>query len=320
MSGRAGADTPRAVALLGPQRLAPSLAEALRSLGIPPEARIATVTAGWQEREPDDQELNEHLGGRAVNLQLYRRAERVTQRDPELAAAQHRRQEALRELQSLYQLRLRHALAACFELIRMPGGGPLLEDARAAALEAARDLDHRHLERVQTVHAEFEARWRPLERAAVASERSEIAELMQDCPAVAIAGGHVAVLLNRMRLFDLASLLGDRRVAAWSAGAMAIGERVVLFHDDPPHGAGDAEVLEVGLGWAQGIQPFPHAHRRLRLSDRVRVGLLAARFAPAACLAFDDGAALAVENGRWVRAAGVRRLEPGGSLTKVEAA
>ena len=96
------------VTLLGPQRLRPTLASTLASLGI--EGRIATVTAGWQEREADDRELHEHLGGRSVNLRLYERADAVFRRDPEFAAAHRRRQEGLREMQDLYNVRLGHAL------------------------------------------------------------------------------------------------------------------------------------------------------------------------------------------------------------------
>ena len=59
------------VILLGPQRR-PTLDAVLRSLG-PPPGTFATVTAGWQEREPDDQELAALLGGRSVNLGLCRR-------------------------------------------------------------------------------------------------------------------------------------------------------------------------------------------------------------------------------------------------------
>jgi len=49
------------VLLLGPQRFEPTLASAVRSLGI--DGAIATVTAGWQERESEDDELREHVGG-----------------------------------------------------------------------------------------------------------------------------------------------------------------------------------------------------------------------------------------------------------------
>ena len=53
--------------LLGPQRR-PTLDSAVRSLGL--AGPFATVTAGWQEREPDDRELSAILGGRDVNVGL----------------------------------------------------------------------------------------------------------------------------------------------------------------------------------------------------------------------------------------------------------
>ena len=59
--------------LLGPQRLRPTLKDAIACLGV--TGRVATVTAGWEEREGEDAELDEHLAGRTVNLGLFPRAE-----------------------------------------------------------------------------------------------------------------------------------------------------------------------------------------------------------------------------------------------------
>src|SRR5205814_1280869 len=72
---------PGRIVLLGPQRLAPTLSVALREAGFPDDSPIALVTAGWQEREGEDGELREHLGGRGVNLELYARALRVSEAD-----------------------------------------------------------------------------------------------------------------------------------------------------------------------------------------------------------------------------------------------
>jgi hypothetical protein len=125
----------------------------------------------------------------------------------------------------------------------------------------------------------------------------------------------VAVLLNRLRLFDLAGLLGERPVVAWSGGAMVLSERLVLFHDHPPQGRGYAEVFEAGLNLAPGVVPLPHARRRLDLGDPERVALLARRFLPARCLALDEEASLLGrrESG-WFRFAGVRQLGADGDV------
>ena len=56
-------------------------------------------------------------------------------------------------------------------------------------------------------------------------------------------------------------------VVAWSAGAMALTERVMLFHDRAAHGPSHAEFADVGLGWVPGAVLLPHARRRLRVDD-----------------------------------------------------
>lgn len=312
MSGR--------LTLLGPQRLAPIVAPTLASLAVPDHAPVATVTAGWQEREPDDAELDQHLGGRSINLALYRRVEQVFQRDPELGQAFRDRQARLRRMQALYRVRLDAALEACHTLAAMPGDDAPLAAAREGAMAAARELDRGHLEAVRAVHAEFEARWRPAERAALAQERSAVAHILGGVAALAIAGGHVAVLLNRLRLLDVAGPARGLTVVAWSAGAMAAGETVVLFHDDPPYGAGHPEACEIGLALAPGVLPFPHARHRLRLNDARRVAIAARRFAPLACVPMDEMARLDWDGARWHPAADTRRMADAGDVVSWSAA
>jgi hypothetical protein len=76
---------------------------------------------------------------------------------------------------------------------------------------------------------------------------------------------------------------------AWSAGAMVLTERVVLFHDDPPHGEPAAELLDAGLGLVRDIVALPDARRRLAMSDPDRLAALSRRFAPATCVTLDPG-------------------------------
>jgi hypothetical protein len=307
--------SPPDLILLGPQRLRPTLSEALATLGT--DGSVAAITAGWQDRESEDDELHEHLGGRTVNLQLYRRAEELFADDPRLFELHRQRQDGLRELQEIYRRRLRHALAAARELLADPAESPLLSQARRDAVAAVRRLDAEHLEAVRRLHRQFRRAARPDRRAGLRRQRGELSRLISGCQALAIAGGHVAVLLNRLRLFDVLYLATGRPILAWSAGAMALAERVVVFHDSPPQGAGDAELVEAGLGRLRGLQPFPHARRRLRLGDPLRVGLLARRLAPAVCIALDEGDFLIHHEDGWTADAPARRLTETGAVATV---
>ena len=117
-----------------------------------------------------------------------------------------------------------------------------------------------------------------------------------------IAGGHVAVLINRIRLFQLVDVLAQKPIVAWSAGAMVLGERIVLFHDDAPQGKRDAEILDAGLGIVKNIIPLPHAKSRLDWSNRNRMALFSRRFAPAKCCTLDNGSMIRLENNRMTAA------------------
>jgi hypothetical protein len=292
--------------LLGPQRFEPTVRDAVASLDV--RGPIATVTAGWQERESEADELEAHLGREVVGLSLYARYDEVLARDPELAAGLRDRQRELRQLQRLYRIRLDYALEAAREMMRRDRGGDALLEQRRSAIRAIRLLDRQHLRRLRRVHEAFEERWHPARRPSVARQRDEIAGLLARCEAVAVAGGHVSVLLNRMRLFDLPPLIDERPVVAWSAGAMAVSESVVLFHDSPPQGAGNPEVLDAGLALCRRIVALPHASRRLRLDDPVRVALFARRFSPAVCVVLEGAARLSWADGEWSVEPGTQAL------------
>lgn len=265
------------VTVLGPQRR-PTLDAVARGYG--PDTRFATVTAGWQEREADDAELHHLLGGRAVNLALHRRWQDVLDADPELATAELNHRAVLDELQELYTIRLDHAVRAV-QAVQRTAGRPRTRAAALADAEVAlRLLDEQHLRRVTAAQADFDAAWRPTERPAVARHRAEVADLLAGADALVVAGGHVGVLL---RLLTVLVTAAPPAVVAWSAGAMALTGRVVLF------GPGPAEVYAPGLGLLPGVVLFPHARRRLAMDDAAGLGLLARRFAPARCLVLDDG-------------------------------
>jgi len=273
------------VTLLGPQRR-PTLDTVAASLY--PEGPIATITAGWQEREPDDAELGKLLGSRDVNLRLYRRWLDVQERDPEFALGERRLAAVLEELQNMYLLRLDHALQAVYAIQRRSGGQRLRASVLAEVIGAVRELDAAHLRRVSAVRGEFYQRLPPHDRAVIAEHRADVAGLLRDAAAVVIAGGHVGVLADTLHLFNVAASLRTA-VIAWSAGAMALAGQIVLFHDRSAHGPGHPEIYGRGLSVFSNVVPLPHARARLLLDDAPRMAVFARRFAPARCVLLENG-------------------------------
>ncbi|MGE3165939.1 MAG: hypothetical protein AB7O52_13625 [Planctomycetota bacterium] len=310
--------TGRKVTLLGPQGERPNLRDVLAP---PPGGKpLAVVTAGWQEREHEVEVLDHHLGRPTVNLALYRRSDEVLAARPDLRRALRDRKVLLDRLQSLYETQLAGALDAVRTLLPQAEEEP---DVVAPYLEGTIDMvrlvDESHLARVARVRAEFEAEQRYEAQPEIQRHREELGNLLAGCSALLVAGGHVLVLLNRLRLFGICDLIGDLPVAAWSAGAMALTERIVLFHHNPPQGHNNSQVAAPGLGICPGAVVFPHANRRLRLNEPRRVSLLARRFAPAACLAMDSGGWATLEGDRWRGGGACRRLTLTGGLEPVEA-
>jgi hypothetical protein len=302
------------VTLLGPQRR-PTLEAVAASLY--PDGPIATVTAGWQEREPDDGELSKLLGSRDVNLRLYQRWLDVQERDPGFAAGERRLAGVLEELQDIYLLRLDHALQAVYAVQRRSGNG-LRAGLLAEAIDAVRELDAAHLRHVSAVRDEFYQGLQPHDRPVIAEHRADVAGLLADAAAVVIAGGHVGVLADALHLFNIAASLRPG-VIAWSAGAMALAERIVLFHDRSARGPGHPEIYGSGLSVFRNVVPLPHARARLLLEDARRMAVFARRFAPARCVLLENGTRMDTDSDGSCPP-GIRVLAPDGRVTTLEAA
>jgi hypothetical protein len=301
------------VVLTGPQYVLPHVGGVLRELKV--RGPVAVVTAGWQERETDPG-LVPDLGVPTVNLTLHSRAEDVFAKDKDFGTAYKERQTRLRMMQDFYRVRLDHAREAARAISVRHVEPVLLAEERKASVDAVKNLDSDHLERCAAVNAAFEAKWPLADRESVLQQKNELAALIQPTDAVLIAGGHVAVLLNRLKLFDLLSLVGNRTIVAWSAGAMTFCELVVLFHENPPHGRGGAEVLDRGLGVVKGVVALPSPRLRLRLDDPINVGNFAMRFAPLACVTLDHGARLVAKRGKVVSGAVTQKLMTDGTIQR----
>lgn len=300
---------PGPVVLLGPQRPHATLSDALDALdrrSSAPRGPIVCISAGWRQDEADGDALRREVHPDAVALPLYAAFERISRTAPDLAAAYKERQSRVRKIKSLYRVRLHPAIATARRLVARRAEDPALVDLfLEAAVRSLREIDDNFLKHVSAAHQSFEAAFDPQAHPEVAAVRAQAQELLAGARAVVITGGHVGVLRNRLAFFGMDGLLcaanaAGVAIAAWSAGAMALTERVVLFHDDPPHGAGDPELLDRGLGVVPGLVLFPSASQRLKLDDHPRVGALARRFGPARCVALESGAWLTLERGRWV--------------------
>ena len=280
--------------MLGPQSPKSNLTEAIDLLSI--NGPVVSITAGWQDSEAENDELQTLIGRPIEDLNLYRKAEEIFLHEPELHALQRQRQDKLAELQRLYRVRLIHTMAAARNLIREKGDSDLLRLEQRAAISQVRALDRHHVKRIAAIHDDFDSHRAKLSIPTAAELVQSAQQKVAQAGLVLIAGGHVAVLINRIRMFRLIDVLAQKSIVAWSAGAMVLGERIVLFHDDAPQGKRDPEVMDAGLGIVKNIIPLPHAKTRLDWSTRNRMALFSRRFAPAKCCTLDNGSMIRVEN------------------------
>ncbi len=302
-------------ALLGPQHVVSSVKTVVQALAL--DARVALVTAGWQEREDQDAELHELLGKKTLNLNLYKRGEQVFTSDLEYRKLHRAKQDHLRQRQEYYRYRINRFGDAALDIARLAAGSAYEEDEARVSIESIRNCDLAHLKHCREAREEFEHLAKQNERESIAKHREEIANILRSTKVLVIAGGHVAVLLNRLRMFGIAELLDNQILIAWSGGAMVTGEQVVLFHESPPQGRGVSEVMDEGLGLHHGILPLPNPKMRLQLDNPLRVGWLARRNVPNRCIAFDHGEYVMFDKKKWFGAVGTQWLKADGTVTPV---
>ncbi len=299
------------VVLLGPQGTAPDIGATLAEHGI--GGKVALVRAGFQEREPEDAAMIATLGVAAVNLDLHRRSLDVFRADPPFTEAYKARQQRLRHMQTFYRVRLEKIEDAGRTVSVRYVEPELLQEEEKVSVDQFRHLDADHIERCDALRAAFDLEWRPAERPVIARHREELRTAIAGTQALVIAGGHVASLLNRLALFDVIGLAGNLPIFAWSAGAMVLSERIVLFHDYPPYGSDIAQVLDRGFGRAPGIVVLPDPRRRVKLDARTGIQRFARRMAPATCVAMDHGHRIDFTNGA-ITSAAAARLETTGNV------
>ena len=305
--------------LLGPQRPDVTIAAALARSGIG-DAPMGVISAAWQEAEGDIDDIRRVVASPLTDLRLYHRAEDLFAADPALHKAYRQRQERFKEQQRLYRLRLRQLMIAARATLNSEGDPAMLAAERRHAISQLRALDQHHLRQVDKINGRYDSLINPESNAQLAEQIAAVREALSLVDTVLITGGNIVVLLNRLRLFGLGAMLQDKNIVAWSAGAMVLTERIVLFHERLPQGRRDAEVLGKGLGLLPGIVLLPDAERRLRMRDELRVGLFDRRFSPAICMTLENGSSLLYEGRTLVDSGASKRMTRGGKFKRVRSA
>lgn len=278
-------------ALLGPQRFSTNAGQVVRALA--PEGRIATVTAGWREREAEDAELHEVFDERTYNLRLYTRLLDVLDKDEAFALAARAYNEAVDELVGVYSTRIQRTLDTVYALERRHVREDIADAALDDGIRSLQAIDEWYLRTLEEMTEELEGPMGDSEL--ITYHRATVRGILAESSGVAISGGHVGLLLRAMWLF-VGRLPPSLPVVAWSAGAMVLTDRVVLYNDSGAQGFNGAEVWSRGLGRVPKVLALPHARRRIRVDDPMTVQVFVRRFAPAVALLLDDGAKVILED------------------------
>ena len=302
--------------LLGPQRPHSTVADAVHSLTEAGET-VAVISAGWQEAEGDIEELGELIDRPLVDLALYARADSVMHADVDLSEAHHQRQKRLRSLQRLYRLRLAHLMDAAVDVLDYEDDLEILKLEQRHAITQLQALDRHHLQRIRAAHNDYESVRVSGPRAVLDDEKEALREQLDKVTCVVITGGNVAVLASRLRLLEMDNLLAQKNLVAWSAGAMVLCDRVVLYHDYAPQGQRDPEILDFGLGLAPGLVALPGAKRRLNETLTTRLSLISRRFAPRRCITLNNDSIVRVRDGSIESASQSRSVSRTGVLQKL---
>ena len=286
--------------ILGPQSPTSNIEDVLK-IHCPP-GPIAIISAGWRYDEDDISALTQAIDREIYHLPLYEWFDELGGMEPELSGLHRMRRRRILAYKKVYHLQLQSALESWESIRKLHRKQPsLYEQDEENACRIIQNLDQQCLDRLEEIRSDFTAIEQPWLHETALPLYEEIAFTLSRCKAVIITGGHVAILRNRLKFFGLQNLLHEflddgNQIYAWSAGAMALSHRIVLYHDDPPWEKGYPEIMDSGLGLLNRVIFFPHASSRLDLSDPNRIERLSRRFAPDTCICLENGAHLVFTN------------------------
>ena len=222
----------RRLVLLGPQPEYQSLRHALARLEI--DSPVALITAGWEDDELEPRKLTpvmDALPPGSFNLDLFQRTEDLFKADPAMIQALRDRQDELRLLRDLYRDRMELALDAARLTIRRRNERLDFAEERLSAIEAVQLLDRQYFLRTCQICDAWEARMKTASRPHVVRHVEEVRQLLSRASAIVIGGGHAAIILNRLKIFEILDSSVSLPVIAWSGGAMALADQVVFLRD-----------------------------------------------------------------------------------------
>ncbi len=302
--------------VLGPQRPKLYLGRAMHDFGMD-DGPMCVISAGWQAAEGDIDVIRDDVGQPMADLGLYARTAQLFADDPALHAAYRQRQDRLAERQRLYALRLKHLKVAVRDMLREDGPASIVAPERRHAISQLRALDRHHQRQIDNVHLRFDSEFNTETSPALAAHAAALREALEPMKTIIITGGNLLVLLNRLRLFGLDEVLASKHLVAWSAGAMLLGERIVLFHDRLPQGRRDAEVVDKGFGFLEKTVVLPDAKNRLRTRVPLRMSALSRRFLPARCLMLNNQSAALFEDGNITATESLTYPTPNGNIKRM---
>ncbi len=276
------------------------------------------------------------------NLSLYWEFEKFCEKEPELAQLYSDKQAEVKKTMELYRRSNRMALRQLkaqlatvqswypqWSFARLLGRAGThrgrIDDAQGLAaeelsleLDRIREQDEWLLDRLERLRCAFLSTSKLRENKTWLAKRRLLVRRIRSAATLVFYGGHLAVLLNRLHFFDLGSvfcesLAAGATIVARSAGAMALGERVVVYHDEYQDRHHTFEVFGRGVGLLPGLLVLPQHAERIRKGSRDHLTFLARRFPLRACIGLDEGAVLVVDGADRYRCIS---LGPAGSAVR----
>jgi hypothetical protein len=258
------------------------------------------------------------------NLSVYYEFRRFSELEPEAAALYHQKQQDVLRVMELYRRANRMGLQLLKQqLASVQGWYPewsfaqLLDHSRLdsparermlrlgaeelrAGLERIREQDEWVLRRLDRLDADFRERADLRNNATWRRQRRLLAHRVRSAATIILYGGHLAVLLNRLHFYDLGPILrqalaAGATVAARAAGAMVLGDRVVVYHDAYQDRHHTFEVLGRGLRLLSGMLVLPQHAERIRKGSADHLAFISRRFPLGTCIGLDEGALLTVD-------------------------